>query len=404
MRITAQLIDGAANNHIWAERYDRDLSDIFALQDEISQAIVAALKVRLFPEEKKAIENRGTDNIEAYDLYLRAQNLGRQFGIEQSNRAIEIYRRAIGFDPRFALAWAGLGVAHANLVIRVPARAKEAFGEMDTAFRRTFELAPDSPIGPTAESFRLACHHDWRGAEKAAAMALSLGSARELSGLPGGTEYTFFLSHVGRYEDAVRHALINRATDPLSLAASSTLQYMLDGSGRHNEAEAEYQRSLDLTGDRTTADYWALLRAWELGSPELIAERTRQHFAGRTSLFPFYPELEKVLGDKDAALAIVRRALESEEFRDPSRSSILAHWAARYGDAELALAALRRAFVELRGITVGNIWFPAQKATRRLPGFKQLVRDLGLDAYWRSTGNWGDFARPIGADDFEIVK
>src|SRR5205085_1332593 len=77
VRITAQLIDGAADGHVWAERYDRDLNDIFALQDEISEAIVAALKLKLLPEEKKAIEQRGTDSVEAYNLYLMA----RQFNV-----------------------------------------------------------------------------------------------------------------------------------------------------------------------------------------------------------------------------------------------------------------------------------------------------------------------------------
>ena len=72
VRISAQLIDGSTGNHVWAERYDRDLNDIFALQDEISQAIVKALKLKLLPEEKKAIEQRGTDNVEAYNLFLMA--------------------------------------------------------------------------------------------------------------------------------------------------------------------------------------------------------------------------------------------------------------------------------------------------------------------------------------------
>ena len=77
VRITAQLIEVSKDNQIWAERYDRDLSDIFALQDEISQAIVKALKLRILPEEKKAIEQRGTNNLEAYNLYLMA----RQFSV-----------------------------------------------------------------------------------------------------------------------------------------------------------------------------------------------------------------------------------------------------------------------------------------------------------------------------------
>src|SRR5580698_8361674 len=73
VRITAQLIDGGTGGHVWAERYDRDLNDIFALQDEISEAIVSALKLKLLPQEKKAIERRGTENVEAYNLYLMAR-------------------------------------------------------------------------------------------------------------------------------------------------------------------------------------------------------------------------------------------------------------------------------------------------------------------------------------------
>jgi hypothetical protein len=70
---SAQLVDGSSNEHVWAERYDRDLNDIFALQAEISEAIVKALKLKLVPEEKKAIEQRGTENVEAYNLYLMAR-------------------------------------------------------------------------------------------------------------------------------------------------------------------------------------------------------------------------------------------------------------------------------------------------------------------------------------------
>src|SRR5208282_34343 len=77
VRSTAQLIDGTAGDHVWAERYDRDLDDIFALQDEISEAIVTALKLKLLPQEKKAIERRGTDSVEAYDLFLMSRAIGR---------------------------------------------------------------------------------------------------------------------------------------------------------------------------------------------------------------------------------------------------------------------------------------------------------------------------------------
>jgi adenylate cyclase len=109
VRITAQLVDGATGGHVWAERYDRDLNDIFALQDEISQAIVAALKLKLLPEEKKAIEQRGTTDPEAYKLYLMARqySITGNFGSARRSEAIiRLCRRAIEIDPNYARPWA----------------------------------------------------------------------------------------------------------------------------------------------------------------------------------------------------------------------------------------------------------------------------------------------------------
>ncbi len=109
VRITAQLIDGATGEHAWAERYDRELSDIFALQDEISEAIVKALRLRLLPEEKKAIEQRGTANAEAYDLYLIARQTytgGAEFDTRRNEAVIRLCKRATEIDPDYAQAWA----------------------------------------------------------------------------------------------------------------------------------------------------------------------------------------------------------------------------------------------------------------------------------------------------------
>src|SRR5205823_3771865 len=107
--VTAQLVDGATNKPVWAERYDRDLDDIFALQDEISGAIVKALKLRLLPEEKQAIEQRGTSNIESYDLYLMARQhsfFGGSADVRREEAPIRLCRRAVEIDPNYAAAWA----------------------------------------------------------------------------------------------------------------------------------------------------------------------------------------------------------------------------------------------------------------------------------------------------------
>ncbi len=118
VRITAQLIDGSTNDHIWAERYDRDLDDIFALQDEISRAIVAALKLRLLPEEKKAIERRGTSNADAYNLYLMARQAwanGNDGDVRREDTMIRLCQRAIEIDPNYARAWALMALAQTTL-------------------------------------------------------------------------------------------------------------------------------------------------------------------------------------------------------------------------------------------------------------------------------------------------
>jgi adenylate cyclase len=109
VRITAQLIDGSNDSHVWAKRYDRDLNDIFALQDEISHAIVDALKVTLLPEEKKAIEQHGTENVDAYNLYLMARQsfvTGFEADERRNDAIIRLCRRAVEIDPNYAEPWA----------------------------------------------------------------------------------------------------------------------------------------------------------------------------------------------------------------------------------------------------------------------------------------------------------
>jgi adenylate cyclase len=117
VRITAQLIDGASGGHVWAERYDRDLDDICAVQDQISEAIVAALKLKLLPEEKKAIEQRGTTNPEAYKLYLMARHslMGNAGAARTSEAIIRLCQRATEIDPNYARAWALMAWAQAQL-------------------------------------------------------------------------------------------------------------------------------------------------------------------------------------------------------------------------------------------------------------------------------------------------
>src|SRR6476619_3092697 len=141
VRISAQLVDGATNNHIWAERYDRDSSDIFALQDEISAAIVKALQLRLLPEEKQAIERRGTDNAEAHNLYLMARQAyisGQESDARSARAIVRLCARATEIDPGYAQAWALMATGYKN------ARDEQGGGANDglAAAERALALDP----------------------------------------------------------------------------------------------------------------------------------------------------------------------------------------------------------------------------------------------------------------------
>src|SRR5262245_886517 len=143
VRITAQLIDGANDSHLWAERYDRDLTDIFAIQDEISHAIVDALKVKLLPEEKKAIEQHGTQNVDAYNLFLMARQTyasGYEADPRRLDAIIRMCRRAVEIDPNYADGWALIALAEVVLRSQVGRQGGDAGL---AAAERALELNPD---------------------------------------------------------------------------------------------------------------------------------------------------------------------------------------------------------------------------------------------------------------------
>jgi adenylate cyclase len=136
VRITAQLIDGASGGHIWADRYDRDLTDIFAIQDEISKAIVDALKVKLLPEERSAIIERGTANAAAYDLYLMARQTwvtGIHGDTRREKTVLRLCDRIIDMEPGYGRAWGLKALAEATLFFGYNQGASDGVATADRA-------------------------------------------------------------------------------------------------------------------------------------------------------------------------------------------------------------------------------------------------------------------------------
>src|SRR5579862_374763 len=177
VRITAQLVDGSSNDHVWAERYDRDLNDIFALQSEISEAIVKALKLKLLPEEKKAIEERGTDSVEAYNLYLMARQSyisGHEADARRLDAILRLCSRAIEIDPGYARAWALMAIG--QMTLRFVHGRKGDDGLVPA--ERALALDPNLPEAHAVKARILAQHgrHDEAAAEIDIALRLDPGS------------------------------------------------------------------------------------------------------------------------------------------------------------------------------------------------------------------------------------
>ena len=173
VRITAQLIDGAKGDHVWAARYDRDLTDIFEIQDEISNAIVEALKVKLLPAEKKAIESRGTTDVEAYNLYLMARQQwisGTVGNPRREESIIRLCRQATLLDPDYPQAWALMAIAQLELRF-VHGREENAL----TAAERALEISPALPEAHCIKARYLEEEGDAEEAERQMRTALRLG-------------------------------------------------------------------------------------------------------------------------------------------------------------------------------------------------------------------------------------
>jgi adenylate cyclase len=200
VRITAQLVDGSSNDHIWAERYDRDLNDIFALQDEISEAIVKALKLKLLPAEKKAIEHRGTGNVEAYNLYLMARQLyvtGHESDARRLEAIVRLCIRTTEIDSNYAQAWALLAIAQCNLHFAL----RKAGDDGLRAAERALALDANLPEAHGAKALILAQHG--RDDEARAEIDVALRLDPDSYEVNRAAAYLAYRQH--RLEDAIRH-------------------------------------------------------------------------------------------------------------------------------------------------------------------------------------------------------
>jgi adenylate cyclase len=235
VRINVQLIEGATGGHIWADRYDRDLSDIFAVQDEITRTIVDQLKVTLLPEEKKAIEQAPTENVEAYTIYLR----GRQFSHMETKSSLTLGRRmfarAVELDPRFARAYADMATCDLRLYSwhGVAISADEILATADKALA----IEPDLAEAHAARGYALMIADHRIEAASAFEQALALNP----NSFDAHYSYGKFWVTEGDFERAAQHYLRALEIQPDNYQLPKLLQQAFLSLGRSDEA-AKYAR------------------------------------------------------------------------------------------------------------------------------------------------------------------
>ena len=190
----------------------------------------------------------------------------------------------------------------------------------------------------------------------------------------------------------------------MSLNASYGWQIMLTLAGRMDDAEAEYARSRSLSGEHGLVDSMALLRSLSSRATDPASLRAQLGTLSRDQ-GPVAVLKDAVIADvehREAALTTLHRLFIDETMQNSGVMLWLAGFADYFDDPDLALAALRRAYVDFGGTNLGMIWRPYRNPLRNDPRFKDILRDVGLVDYFRDSGNWGDYCRPIsGGADFE---
>jgi len=408
IRITAQLAAASDSSQLWSKTYDRNLTDVFAVQDEIARDVAQALSVRLDAVKLNTAQG-GTTNVDAYDRYLRWRQLlfSEYWDEEHDRERVQLAREAVTLDPGFVLGWDALATSLDSLSREVDGEQAERLREEAAQVRaRIAALAPDHWIVKRDRAFAL-----WREGKWAEAITLT----REImEGGPMSYEraypHTELIFSVGHLDETVEVVEQLKAVEPLAMFISRDLQFDYTAARRIDDAEAEYRRSLSLEGNDEQPTGLAFHRM--LARPDADPEALRDLHGRLTKSvdWPFLLELGGVLGDRDAMLAILRKAAEDPAYGG-GRPGIVFQMetADALGDADLAADALRRFLESSEGFDDGSMhhatywqfWTAPHSGVRAHPEFKRLLIKTGVADYWRQTGRWGDGCKPVGADDFQ---
>jgi len=272
VRIAVQLVNVSTDSHLWSGTYDRELEDIFAVQDDIAHSVVKEIRTALMGEratelgsaevtaEVQAAVRGRSSNAEAYRLYLEGSFFLNRYNDEDTQKAIESFQRALDLDPKYAVAWASLSFCCMQQEANAWAPIAEGAERAREAARRALAAGPDVAASHWAlGAVRMYCDWDWRGAEASIRRALQLA--------PMGPHLILaakLMQSLNQLEEAaalVRQAL---ALDPLNVEAHVTSGLQLVLTGRPAEAERAFRKALELSPHQRVRVHYHLGRAQAL--------------------------------------------------------------------------------------------------------------------------------------------
>ena len=347
IRVTAQLINVADGYHIWSKSFDEELKDIFAIQDEIAQCIADSLMETLSPQEQSAIRTRSSQDVQAYEYYLRGRQFFNRFRKKDIEFARQMFHKAIEIDPEYSPAWAGYADCFSFLIMYVDPQDSYRV-EADKASQKALDLNPDSAIAHASRGLAYLICDEYIEADAEFEKALALN--------PRLYEAYYYYGRARFHEGDVEKAaeLFAKAAEinPAEYQARLLRVQILRGLGRMDEAIKEAKEAVSVVEKHLE---WNPddARALHLGAGSLI-----------------------VAGDTERGLLWLERALEI----DPNDSVVLYNVAcnlATLGETDKALEYLERA---IEHGTVSEAWMRNDEdlaSLRDLPRFKDLVQQQG---------------------------
>ena len=380
LAVSAELVDVDDSHQLWGGRFNRDQGDVLAIEEELTSTIAKTLKIELSTETAEMMDRRYEIDPEAHRLYLK----GRQFAIGSSremDKAVEYFRQAIAEDPGYARPYAGLADAYMTQALHGVMDRQEALVQSRAAIATALELDPMLAEALAASGeIKYYFDWDWVGAENDLKRAVDLNPGSDFARV----SYAYFLSAVGRFDEAIEHAKVAKELDPLSPSAFHLVAYSLMGKREYDRAAEEFRAALDLNPNWTWG-YIKLAKTYadngqcEEAFATAESAEAELHGGGTPLARSWMGYTYGTCGDIERAEAALRALDEFAENGDVDPFAYAIIYKA-LGDTNLFLEELERAIDEH---SVLAVFMPAVP-TYYMPGleddprFQRLMERVGL--------------------------